>query len=35
MKRTLIALGLCLLTTLPVSAEIVKGVLRIKGAEMS
>jgi hypothetical protein len=37
MKRTPIALGLalCLLATWPASAEIVKGVLAIKGAEMS
>jgi hypothetical protein len=30
-----LGLGLCLLATLPASAEIVKGVLAINGAEMS
>jgi hypothetical protein len=35
MKRTTIALGLSLLAVLPANAEIVKGVLRIRGAEMS
>ena len=37
MQRTTLALGLCLflLPALPARAEIVKGVLTIKGAEMS
>ncbi len=37
MRRTTIGfgLGLLLLTALPASAEIVKGVMKIKGAEMS
>ncbi len=36
MRRTVIALGLGLtLLALPARAEIVKGMLRIRGAEMS
>jgi hypothetical protein len=37
MPRTTIAigLGLLLLAALPASAEIIKGVMAIKGAEMS
>jgi hypothetical protein len=37
MKHTpiVLGLGLCLLATLPASAEIVKGLLKVKGAEMS
>ena len=35
MRRMTIALALGLLAALPAHAEIVKGVLAIKGAEMS
>ena len=32
---TVLGLGLALLAALPANAEIVKGVLRVRGAEMS
>ncbi len=35
MARVTIALGLVLLAALPAQAKIVKGVMAIKGAEMS
>jgi hypothetical protein len=35
MRRTAILLGFLLLSALPAHAEIVKGVLAIKGAEMT
>jgi hypothetical protein len=33
-RTTVVGLGLVLLTALPASAEIVKGVLKVRGAEM-
>jgi hypothetical protein len=33
--RIALGLGLCLAAALPASAEIIKGVMAIKGAEMS
>jgi hypothetical protein len=35
MRRTMIALGLLMAAAPPASAEIIKGVMAIKGAEMS
>jgi hypothetical protein len=34
MNRLTIALGLSLLAVLPANAEIVKGILKVRGAEM-
>ena len=35
MQRTIIGIGLLLLAAWPANAEIIKGVMAIKGAEMS